>query len=86
MYYTVIASTVTVASCIEFLKWVVSQADQKVHLILDGHSVHPSKAILEWVAARPGHIQLYFLPSNTPHLNSDELVNADLKRAWATGP
>ena len=28
--------------------------------------------------------ELHFLPAYAPHLNPDELVNADLKRTWPT--
>ncbi|MDL4775208.1 transposase [Actinomadura xylanilytica] len=62
-----------------FLARLVWHFDRKVHLIGDRHSVHHSKAVRAWLADHKGEIELHFLPSYSPELNPDELVNAELK-------
>lgn len=52
-----------------------------MHLVLDSHSAHSSRKGRTWLADHPGRIELHFLPSYSPELNPDELVNADLKRS-----
>ncbi|KFF96862.1 transposase, partial [Streptomyces scabiei] len=54
---------------------------RKVHLVVDGHSAHRSAKVRTWLADHPDRIELHFLPSYSPELNPDELVNADLKRS-----
>lgn len=56
------------------------QAGQKVHVIVDGHPVHRSKAVRDWLDANTDRVELHFLPTYSPELNPDELLNADLKR------
>lgn len=68
---------------IQFLERLIRQFDQKIHLTLDRHSVHRSKDTRKWLEDHAGRIQVHFLPPYTPHLNPDELVNADLKRTLA---
>lgn len=68
---------------IRFLQRLIGQFDQKIHLILDRHSVHRSKDTRKWLDDHAERIQVHFLPSYAPHLNPDELVNADLKRTLA---
>ncbi|MGQ4600448.1 IS630 family transposase [Nocardia sp. R6R-6] len=65
---------------LEFLARLLGQHTQKIHLILDGHPVHRSKAVADWVAEHADRLELHLLPPYAPHLNPDELVNADLKR------
>ncbi|WP_457663787.1 transposase [Streptomyces europaeiscabiei] len=55
--------------------------DRKVHLVVGGHSAHRSRKVRDWLTDHPGLIELHFLPSYSPELNPDELVNADLKRS-----
>lgn len=84
MYFTIFEDRFCAATCIAFLAKLIGHfKGQKIHLVLDGHSVHKSKAVREWVAARPDRIELHYLPAYAPHLNPDELVNADLKRQLA---
>ncbi|MGJ5798013.1 transposase [Streptomyces europaeiscabiei] len=45
------------------------------------HSAHRSRKVRAWLADHPDRIELHFLPSYSPELNPDELVNADLKRS-----
>ncbi|QNA71827.1 IS630 family transposase [Streptomyces sp. So13.3] len=64
-----------------FLTRVVGHFDPKVHLVVNRHSAHRSKAIRAWLADPKDGIELHFLPSYSRKLNPDELVNADLKRS-----
>jgi transposase len=84
MYFTIFEDRFNAATCIAFLAKLIGHfKGQKIHLVLDGHSVHKSKAVREWAGARADRIELHFLPPYAPHLNPDELVNADLKRQLA---
>lgn len=55
---------------------LVGHFDRKIHLIVDRHS-----AVRAWLAGHKDQIELHFLPSYSPELNPDELVDADLKRS-----
>lgn len=84
LYFTIFPGTFDAKTCIAFFAKLIGHLKgRKVYLVLDRHSVHRSKAVREWVAARADVIELHFLPSYAPHLNPDELVNADLKRQLA---
>ncbi|WUJ84177.1 transposase [Streptomyces mirabilis] len=64
-----------------FLDRIAGHFDRKVHLDVDGHSAHRSRKVRAWLADHPDRIELHLLPSYSPELNPDELVNADLKRS-----
>jgi transposase len=83
LYFTVFREAFSAGVFIEFLDRLLNTVEGKVHLVLDGHSVHRSKRVREWVTARADRIELHFLPPYAPQLNPDELVNADLKRHLA---
>jgi hypothetical protein len=44
-----------------------------VYLIVDGHPVHRSKAVRDWVDQNRERISLYQIPGYSPDLNPDEL-------------
>ncbi|MDO0935040.1 IS630 family transposase [Streptomyces sp. DG2A-72] len=48
---------------------------------LDRLAAHRSCKVRAWLADHLDRIELHFLPSYSPELNPDELVNADLKRS-----
>jgi transposase len=48
---------------------------------LDRLAGHFDRKVRAWLADHPDRIELHFLPSYSPELNPDELVNADLKRS-----
>jgi transposase len=48
-------------------------------LIVDRHSVHRSKKAKKWLEEHSDKIRLFFLPSYSPELNPDELLNQDVK-------
>lgn len=51
-----------------------------VFLILDNLRVHHSKAVKKWLEENEERIAVLYLPSYSPELNPDELLNADLKQ------
>jgi hypothetical protein len=62
-----------------FLARMLRNATRKIFLIVDRLRVHESAAVREWVAARAGRIELFFLPASSPESNPDEYLNNDLK-------
>jgi len=64
---------------VEFLRRLVRQIKRKVFLIVDGHPVHRSVKVKNWLKKNVHHIRLFFLPSYSPELNPDELLNQDVK-------
>jgi transposase len=45
-----------------------------VFLILDGHSIHRSRPVRDFVARQEGRLRLFFLPPYAPELNPTEQV------------
>jgi len=66
--------TMNAAVFIGFLKRLLHDSDWPVYLVLDGHPVHRSKAVREFVAQRKARLELHFLPSYSPDLNPVEQV------------
>ena len=70
---------------IEFLQRLVHDAGnkgtKKLFLIVDNLRVHHSKIVKAWVTQNITKIELFYLPSYSPELNPEELLNADLKQA-----
>jgi transposase len=54
---------------------------KKVFLILDNLGVHHCKPVKAWLAENKKDIEVFFLPSDSPELNPDERLNADLQQA-----
>jgi transposase len=52
---------------------------RKIFLIVDGHPVHKSRSVTRWLAEHRQQIRIFFLPSYSPELNPDELLNQDVK-------
>jgi transposase len=64
---------------LDFLRRLIRHSSEKVFLIVDGHPVHRSRAVKQWVERHADRIRLFFLPSYSPQLNPDELLNHDIK-------
>ncbi len=64
---------------IKFLKRLSRSVGRKIILILDNLRVHHSKVLKSWLEANKNLIELYYLPSYSPDLNPDELMNIDPK-------
>ena len=43
-------------------------------LIVDGHPVHKSKKVIDYINSLDGDLEIVFLPPYAPDLNPDELV------------
>jgi len=63
----------------KFLRRLIKQAKRKVFLIVDGHPVHRAKLIQTWRTRHLGQLELFQLPSYSPELNPDEMLNNDVK-------
>lgn len=66
---------------IEFLRRLAREAQRKVFLILDNLPAHHAPPVVAWLARHRDRIEVFYLPSYSPELNPDELLNADLKAA-----
>jgi hypothetical protein len=82
MHFMVFTETFDADVMCRFLDRLVGHFDRKVHRVVDGHSAHRSRKVRAWLADHPDRIELHFLPSYSPELNPDELVNADLNGAF----
>jgi transposase len=65
--------------CVTFLRRLLKNNRQKVVLIWDGHPVHCSAAVAGFVAENAARLKVHRLPTYSPDLNPDELVNNDVK-------
>ncbi|GAA1292493.1 hypothetical protein GCM10009647_002600 [Streptomyces sanglieri] len=81
MRFVVFAESFDAKIICRFLDRLVGHLDRKVHLVVDRHSAHRAKTVRTWLADHGQQIELHFLPSYSPELNPDELVNTDLKRS-----
>lgn len=64
---------------ITFLRRLVKSAGRKVYLIVDRHPVHKSGKVERWLDKHKEQILMFYLPSYSPELNPDELLNNDVK-------
>lgn len=67
-----------------FLERLTRQRKTKIFLILDNLRVHHSKVVKQWLAENADRIEVFYLPSYSPELNPDELLNSDLKQRVTT--
>ncbi len=72
--------TATAKTFKEFLTRLMIGATQPVFVIVDGHPIHKSKLVRDYVATLEGRLKLFYLPPYSPHLNPDEQVWAHAKR------
>jgi len=72
--FMVCGGTVAAPQFCEFLDRLMHGRRRKVFLVVDGHSMHKSKAVNEHVGRFKGRLELFFLPPYSPELNPDELV------------
>lgn len=79
LYFKVFTQRFTAAVMIEFLRRLVLRCEQKIFLIVDGHPVHRSRTVRQWLERHADRIRLFFLPAYSPELNPDELLNHDVK-------
>jgi len=77
--FMVFKSRFTAPVFLRFLRRLVKDARRKVFLIVDGHPVHHSRKVREWLEVHGGKIEIFFLPGYSPDLNPDEMLNHDVK-------
>jgi transposase len=63
-----------------FLKRLLVGAECPIFLIVDGHPIHKSRLVQDFVKSTHGRLRLCFLPPYAPHLNPDEQVWVHVKR------
>jgi len=59
---------------IEFLRRLLAENRRPLYFIVDGHAVHKSKKVREFINSTEGALKVFYLPPYSPDLNPDELV------------
>jgi transposase len=80
MRWKVFSGALNAKVLIGFMERLTHGKKKKILLILDNLCVHHSKPVKEWLAENLDKIEVYYLPSYSPELNPDELLNADRKQ------
>jgi transposase len=84
MRWKVFSGALNAKILIGFLGRLTRMQRTKIFLVLDNLRVHHSKPVKQWLARNADKIEVFYLPSYSPELNPDELLNADLKRHVTT--
>jgi len=71
---------VTAPTFKEFLTRLMIGASKPIFVIVDGHPIHKSKLVKDYVESLDGMLKLFYLPPYSPQLNPDEQVWAHVKR------
>ena len=79
MRFMTVGGSVTGKGVYFVLKRLILDVNGPVYLIVDGHPVHKSKQVREFVDSMGGLLKLFYLPPYAPDLNPDELVWNHLK-------
>ena len=80
MRWRIFSGALDAGILIDFLKRLIRNAPRKIFLILDNLRVHHASVVQQWLAENADKIEVFHLPSYSPELNPDELLNADLKQ------
>jgi transposase len=78
--------TMTAQLLMKFIKRLIRSSERKIFLILDNLRVHHSKVLKEWLVENKAFVEVFYLPSYSPDLNPDELMNSDLKSSLSQKP
>jgi len=73
-WYQVYTERLNADVFIESLKDLMKNRKKPIYIITDGHPVHKSKKVREFVASLKGRLRIFILPPYAPDLNPDELV------------
>lgn len=73
-WYHVYQGKFTADKCIECFKHFLKNRKRPIILIVDGHPVHKSKKVMDYIESLDGFLNIVFLPPYAPDLNPDELV------------
>ena len=68
-----------IKNSIEFFESLVKDSGKKILLILDMLGVHHCKPVKAWLTENKDKMGVFYLPSDSPELNPEERLNADLK-------
>lgn len=71
-WYHIYSGKFTADKCLECFKRFQRSQRRPVILIVDGHSVHKSKKVLEYVKSQAGNLEMVFLPPYAPDLNPSQ--------------
>jgi transposase len=77
--YDIVPGALDAEKFIDFCDKLLTDTPGPVFLIVDGHPVHRSQAVKEYVAGTGGRLRLFRLPSYSPELNPDEWVWKNVK-------
>jgi transposase len=72
--FMVFEGTFKNATFIEFMKRMLKQATRKIYLIVDGHPVHRSVAVKQFVADNAKRLRLIRLPGYCPELSATRVA------------
>jgi transposase len=89
--FSVFTGSMTAKVFLEFVRRLLHDEPGPVFLIVDGHPVHRSKTVREFIDRTDGRLRLFLLPPYSPELNPDEWVWKNVKhdrvgRTSVTGP
>ena len=74
MRFMTVEGKVDATVFVRFLERLIDNQSRPIFLIVDGHPIHKSKKVKEFVGSTKGRLCLFFLPPYAPDLNPDELV------------
>ncbi|OFZ39631.1 MAG: hypothetical protein A2504_14595 [Bdellovibrionales bacterium RIFOXYD12_FULL_39_22] len=77
--FMVVDGTVSTTVFLEFLKRLLVGSKKKIFFIVDGHSIHRSKKVKEFISKQNNRMEIFYLPPYSPELNPDELAWNTLK-------
>ncbi|MGC9237995.1 MAG: IS630 family transposase, partial [Thiomonas sp.] len=84
--FEIVEGSIHAERFIAFLEKLITNATQKIFLVVDNLRVHHAKVVSTWLAGKQDRIELVFLPPYAPESNPDEYLNRDFKTALRTGP
>jgi transposase len=77
--FSVFTGSMTAKVFLEFVRRLLHDEPGPVFLIVDGHPVHRSKTVREFIDRTDGRLRLFLLPPYSPELNPDEWVWKNVK-------
>jgi len=63
----------------DFLEKLVHDSKKPIFLVVDNHSSHKSKLVMDYVKSTKGKLELFYIPPYAPQLNPDEQVWKNVK-------
>ena len=71
---------------IEFTIKFCKKVNRKIFLILDNSNVNKNKKFISWKKNNSEKIEIFYLPTYCPDINTDERLNRDVKTHFHYGP